>query len=1048
MKINVDRESKYKIDISKNTDLVLEQGLLLADKFINKNYLINLNNNDVIKIDEDIESTSFIRLYKITKLVYDPKENVNDKLISVYSALQNLESTGILIIDSNDNGIEFYLGVRSIYNAATCGKILEKSIRGNYPGSKIEGLKNQKIEELLEKIVTSDFENTEKSIAAVSIVPSTRDDDKDKFIQGIEKFIDTMNGEVYTSIFIASPLNKDILEKRKRGFEELYSTLSSFSRVTLAYGENYSKAVTQGMFENFSSSINNSISNTNSYSTSNSISFSTSSSRGQSFNFNGFGTNSGRSESVTQGYSSSNSWSKSVTEGTAETKGSGTNNADTLTHGDSRNLTINFDNKSVQSLMKKIDEHLERINICESFGLWECACYFISQDIQTAVVAANSYKALMAGNQSGVENSFVNIWSIKDRDNTKKVLEYLKYCVHPKIRIPTTLDLPNQYVTPTSLISGNELPIIMGLPQKSVTGVTVMEMAEFGRNVFINSDNDKVNNKIKLGKVLHMGEVENNDVFLDVNSFSSHCFITGSTGSGKSNTSYKLLEEFYEKNIKFLVIEPTKGEYKKAFGYIEDINIFCTNPKYHKMLKLNPFKFNENIHILEHLDRLIEIFNACWPMYAAMPAVLKEAIEKTYISCGWDLINSIHINNGKHKYPNFNDLLSILPNIINESSYSSDTKGDYIGALVTRINSLTNGITGQIFCDSYDIDDSILFDENTIVDLSRVGSSETKSFIMGILIMKLNEYRISTSDGENIPLKHVTVIEEAHNILKRTSTSQNQESSNLQGKSVEMISNSIAEMRTYGEGFIIIDQSPTAVDISAIKNTNTKIIMRLPEQNDCIAIGQGVALNENQIKEVSKLGTGSAIVIQNNWLEPVMTKIDKCSNAYKSKEVYVTQKQICKLRGIVAKELYIQFRNNTYNLDRIINKIDYCEISKEKRDEMAEVVRNIYKILPFNASVKEFSKILENLLSCTNLFDILPIHIKNNTTEISQLSDYDIDNIKYWYIKVLNALDYYAEFDDNEIKENILKYIIYNKAVESRDKKDNKFILIYEICFS
>ena len=50
-----------------------------------------------------------------------------------------------------------------------------------------------------------------------------------------------------------------------------------------------------------------------------------------------------------------------------------------------------------------------------------------------------------------------------------------------------------------------------------------------------------------------------------------------------------------------------------------------------KLLKINPFYFPETkIHVLEHIERLIEIFNACWPMYAAMPAVLKEAVEEVY----------------------------------------------------------------------------------------------------------------------------------------------------------------------------------------------------------------------------------------------------------------------------------------------------------------------------------------------------------------------------------------------------------------------------------
>lgn len=92
----------------------------------------------------------------------------------------------------------------------------------------------------------------------------------------------------------------------------------------------------------------------------------------------------------------------------------------------------------------------------------------------------------------------------------------------------------------------------------------------------------------------------------------------------------------------------------------------------------------------------------------------------------------------------------------------------------------------------------------------------------------LNEYRMDQKKENNNGLKHITVLEEAHNLLKNTSNN----SSELVGKSVEMLTQTIAEIRTYGEGFIIVDQSPSSVDIAAIKNTNTKIVLRTPEAND------------------------------------------------------------------------------------------------------------------------------------------------------------------------------------------------------------------------
>ena len=190
--------------------------------------------------------------------------------------------------------------------------------------------------------------------------------------------------------------------------------------------------------------------------------------------------------------------------------------------------------------------------------------------------------------------------------------------------------------------------------------------------------------------------------------------------------------------------------------------------------------------------------------------------------------------------------------IIDSSEYDTENKGAYKGALLTRLQSLTNGINGMIF-NRKEIRAPELFDTNVIVDISRVGSSETKSLIMGILVLKLQEYRMSNASEMNASLRHITVLEEAHNLLKRTSTEQSTESANLLGKSVEMLANAIAEMRTYGEGFIIADQAPGLMDMSVIRNTNTKIIMRLPDYYDRELVGKAANLDEDQITELAKL---------------------------------------------------------------------------------------------------------------------------------------------------------------------------------------------------
>ncbi len=498
--------------------------------------------------------------------------------------------------------------------------------------------------------------------------------------------------------------------------------------------------------------------------------------------------------------------------------------------------------------------------------MWESAAYFLSQDQAIAEMAAGTYKALMKGENSGVESAAINFWGSNNLSKSSEIHKYITNFVHPVFNYKS--NLLNIPVTPAALVSTNELAISMGLPRKSVCGFPVVEHAEFAKEII--TTDQKKGPDFRLGKVFSMGSETETDVRLDINSLAAHTFVTGSTGSGKSNTIYELLDQLNSlHDIPFLVIEPAKGEYKDVFGGRKDVTVYVTNPyKYNELLQINPFSFPEDIHVLEHVDRVVEIFNACWPMYAAMPAILKESIERSYEECGWNLRTS----KGRGVFPTFDTLLDVLPKVIDDSSYSSDTSSDYKGALVTRVRSLTRGIHGQIFTGDNDL--KKLFNTNTIVDISRIGSAETKSLLMGILILKLQEFRMSEDVSNNSGLRHITVLEEAHNLLKKTSGDQSQEGANVQGKSVEMIANAIAEMRTYGEGFIIADQSPGLMDMSVIRNTNTKIIMRLPDESDRNLVGKAAGLTDEQIVELSKLSTGVAATYQSGWIEAVLCKVD------------------------------------------------------------------------------------------------------------------------------------------------------------------------------
>lgn len=963
-----------------------QSALQIVDDVVLKNYISNLTKMSVIPLPKEILKNNIknnVLFFKITEMVYEKDEFASYKFASVFNSLATTESAVFVIIDSDGTKTDFYMGVRSLDSDRTTSSLrdtVENAMKGQFSGIKTIDYTIEEIENILSGIKA-------KSISSVSCVANSRAhtiESNKNFVQGLEKLVLSMQDEKYTGIIIAKGTTSNQLRELRNGYENVYTQLSAFATTQVNYTSNktfnYTYTETEGRSSSVSHTTNSSETDTDSTTKTYTSTSSKSTTYGETKE-NAMGRaakgvaaassvlgallapvtggislvvggvvggaagmlGSAVSKSVSNSTSISDSTSDSesigqsiarssgVSDGITESVNSGTSKSEGYANGMSEGMTLTLHDKSVESMLERIDKQLKRIDEFESLGMYECAAYFMSNDQCTAEIAASTYKALMKGENSGVEIAAINSWGNSEKEKTKLIEEYVTNFIHPVFRYEGAVG--NIEVTPCSLVSGSELAIHMGLPRRSVCGLPVIEHADFGKEV-VTYDRRQIGPNINLGKIFNMGSTSENIVKLDIDSLSMHTFITGSTGSGKSNTVYELARQLDANGKNYLIIEPAKGEYKNVFGFYPNVNVFGTNPFYSPLLKINPFKFPKGIHILEHIDRLIEIFNVCWPMYAAMPAVLKEALLQAYQTCGWDLVNSENIYSDD-LFPTFRDLLAELVDVVNNSAYSDEVKSNYTGSLVTRVKSLTNGLNGQIFS-AKEINNEKLFDKKTIIDLSRIGSMETKSLIMGILIMRLSEYRMTSNYEMNQSLKHVTILEEAHNILKKTSTEQSEEGSNVMGKSVEMISNAIAEMRTYGEGFIIVDQSPSAVDISAIRNTNTKIIMRLPDEQDRRIAGKSAGLKDEQLDEIAKLPKGVAVVYQNNWVEPVLCRIQKFRGD-ESKYQYTPetkQENVTTQFKTMILELLLKHRVNNpidNNIDDVIELLDNADISVKNK---------------------------------------------------------------------------------------------------------------------
>lgn len=847
-------------------DLTLENRLEIIGEGLRKKYLSRLTEMQIAPVgklpplEEDLIDN--VRMYHITEMVYGKGESVTDKFTTVFNTLSTYNATVFIVLDSDGRKSSFYIGVRNNEmdsskkrSTVTLGDTLKNALVGHFPGVKIANVDRRKIGALSERILR------QQNMASVSVVgnaKSNRDQQNEQFVQGLEKLALAMQGRQYIALIVAENQPPQSIQIMRKEYQDLYTKLSPLQKIQITDSRSdstsHNKSFTEMNGKQKAAMIGGAVASLVGSLGGATLGAATvigpygGSMLGGQFagQFNGFIHSLAPSEQI----STSHSVSKSTT----------------------------TENKTVTDLMHLLDESLKRTNEFDSYGVWNVAGYFISDDMSAAEIAASNYRSLMNGENSGREVSAINSWRQNDLSipgNYGDLTTYLSRFAHPKFIYGHDGEF-NIYTDASTVISGKELGLHLGLPRATISGLPVIQHAEFGKEVityhlFSKEEELDPDERITLGKVFDLGQITNKKVELINKSLNMHTFITGSTGSGKSNTVYQMLTELHQDRIPFLVVEPAKGEYKDVFGNWSDVNVFSTNPNIAPLININPFKFPESIHVLEHVDGLVEIFSVCWPMYDAMPAFFKDAILRSYEEVGWDLGSST-FDGDEPEYPDFEVLVEQLNRLIEESDYASDIKSNYRGALVTRVKSLAVGLNKFIFT-SEQTPYEVLFDQNCILDISRVKSTETKALIMGLMVYILNEYRVDRKTENNNGLKHVTVLEEAHNLLKNTSGG----SSELIGKSVEMLTQTIAEIRTYGEGFIIVDQSPSSVDISAIKNTNTKIVLRTPEANDRDAVGRSIGLSADQVNEIAKLPSGVAVVYQNDWVSPVLTMIDKAN---------------------------------------------------------------------------------------------------------------------------------------------------------------------------
>jgi hypothetical protein len=409
-------------------------------------------------------------------------------------------------------------------------------------------------------------------------------------------------------------------------------------------------------------------------------------------------------------------------------------------------------------------------------------------------------------------------------------------------------------------------------------GIQVGRNAEFPSNPLrLKTADETTQNKdssdsIDIGYILDDRDNPVEKLRLPKDSLATSVGIFGDIGSGKTTTVLTALYELSEKGIPFLVLCPSKNEEYRHFIRLKPTTrIFTPADETTAPFRFNPHRFSKGVLVNSVISNVKAAYIAALPNIGMIKEYLEAAIDQTFERMGWNR------DTNKHGEPLLlSDFLDTLPHIdLHELDYSDRLNQDFKGALNGRFRSLQRGPLSRIFNTLIGITIEELVSHPTIILMEGL-SDEEKSLLSALLIVNIAQYfeSLKKTTSASKGLKHVIVIEEAHNLLTGSSKSENSDEGHASVQyAINTILRSIREGRSSGLGFKIIDQLPKELADAAVAIPKTVIVHNMSSIQDRDKVCSQINCSESQIRKVGALPVGQAVVKLPDRAEPVRANI-------------------------------------------------------------------------------------------------------------------------------------------------------------------------------
>jgi uncharacterized protein len=376
--------------------------------------------------------------------------------------------------------------------------------------------------------------------------------------------------------------------------------------------------------------------------------------------------------------------------------------------------------------------------------------------------------------------------------------------------------------------------------------------------------------ELRLGTVLDEGLEPAGPFAISRATLNRHMFVCGATGAGKSQTVRGLLEALTVQGIPWLVIEPAKAEYARMAGRLRGVGeVLVIRPGEADVVpaSLNPLEPEPGFPLQTHIDLVRALFLAAFEAHEPFPQVLSYALTRCYEELGWELaLGQSRLVGVTPKYPSLGDLQRTAKDVVEHIGYGPEVTADVRGFIDVRLGSLRLGTPGRFFEGGHPVDVGDLLNRNVVLELEDIGNDQDKAFFIGTILIRLVEHlrqRYGRHEG-TVRLRHVTVVEEAHRLLKAV------DRESPAAHAVELFAGLLAEIRAYGEGIVVAEQIPSKILPDVIKNTALKVVHRLPAHDDRFSVGATMNLDEAQSEYVVTLPPGRAAAFADGMDRPLL----------------------------------------------------------------------------------------------------------------------------------------------------------------------------------